>query len=170
MAGCVPIASVSQFTACPQLAKADAASAAQPSENPAKLASAPPGREAASRGRGLVCAPGGHPTGLPHGALTGGLPGAPRGASPVDCQSDGRRRQRNDGAHSLQRSDSADDPRQHARRAVARVSGQQCHHPAIISAAPWPDDCRWRRLGRGWYARGAGSSAPRATARLYRSR
>jgi hypothetical protein len=51
-----------------------------------------------------------------------------------------------DGAHSLQRSDSADDPRQHAgeRRSLA-VS---CHHLGIISAAPWPDDVPVPAFGR----------------------
>jgi hypothetical protein len=40
------------------------------------------------------------------------------------------------------------------------VSCHLCHHEAIINAAHWPDDCRCRRLGRGWCAPAAGSSAP----------
>jgi hypothetical protein len=48
--------------------------------------------------------------------------------------------------------------RQNGVRSLA-VSCHLCHHEAIISAAPWPDAVPVPRSGRGWCARGAGSSA-----------
>ena len=40
------------------------------------------------------------------------------------------------------------------------VSCSICHHEAIMSAEPWPDESRCRPSGRAWCAPGAGWSAP----------